>query len=230
MRARLEALGAEVVELPSISLEPIDFVLPDLSGYAWVVFTSANGVTHFFDRGVYASGLDARALGGVLVAAIGPGTADALSRAGVIVDLVPERFVAESLLDAFPPPDNAGDRILLAVAETARDVLPEGLTALGYAVDVLPVYRTSAAQPDEADLARVRAGDVDAITFTSSSTVTNFCDAVGAFEGAQPLVVSIGPVTSKTAKERGLDVSQEADPHTIDGLVDALIAALPSRS
>src|SRR4051794_6663608 len=104
LRAQLEALGASVIELPSIAIEPIDFVLPDCADYAWIVFTSANGVVQFFDRGLVASGLDARALGGVRVAAIGPGTADALAVAGISADLVPERFVAESLLAAFPPP------------------------------------------------------------------------------------------------------------------------------
>ncbi|MCU1428123.1 MAG: uroporphyrinogen-III synthase/uroporphyrinogen-III C-methyltransferase [Actinomycetia bacterium] len=230
LRARLESLGAEVVELPSIEIAPVDFVLPDIARYGWIVFTSANGVAHFFDRGLLANGLDARGLGGVRIAAIGPGTADALSDIGVVADLVPERFVAESLVEAFPPPASAGERVLLARAETARDVLPEGLGKKGYDVDVLAVYRTLPASPAAADLARVRAGEVDAITFTSSSTVSNFCDTVGALDGTQPLVVSIGPVTSQTARERGLEVSEEADPHTIDGLVDALLAALPSLS
>ena len=108
-----------------------------------------------------------------------------------------------------------------------------GLTAAGYAVDVLPVYRTVPAPTDEAAVARVRRGEVDAITFTSSSTVENFCDAVGPIEGAQPLVVSIGPVTSATAGARGLRVDAEADPHTIDGVVAALrsvLAAGPAGS
>jgi uroporphyrinogen III methyltransferase/synthase len=106
-----------------------------------------------------------------------------------------------------------------------RDVLPEGLKDKGYAVDVLPVYRTVRAPVDEETLARVRAGQVDALTFTSSSTVTNFCDVVGDVpEG--PVVVSIGPVTSQTARERGLTVDVEADPHTIDGLVEGLVSRL----
>ena len=91
---------------------------------------------------------------------------------------------------------------------------------------MLPVYRAVPVTPDADDIARVRAGDVDALTFTSSSTVANFCDAVGELPDPQPLVVSIGPVTSATARERGLRVDAEADPHTIDGLVDALLSAL----
>jgi uroporphyrinogen III methyltransferase/synthase len=223
LRARLEGLGAEVLELPSIALEPVDFSLPPLDDYAWLVFTSANGVDAFFDRGLVPAGLDTRALGWVQVAAIGPGTAAALARRGVRPDVVPERFVAESLLDAFPAPTAGSDRVLVARAEQARDVLPEGLAERGYGVDVLPVYRTVRTEPDPAHLALVREGAVDAITFTSSSTVTNFCDVVGELPDPQPLVVSIGPVTSATARDRGLRVDAEADPHTIDGLITALL-------
>lgn len=225
LRARLEALGAQVVEMPAIEIEPVDFALPDLRAYEWVVFTSANGVDAFFDRGLLSAGLDARALASSRVAAIGPGTADALRRRGIVADLVPERFVAESLLDAFPAPSGPA-RVLLARAEVARDVLPEGLEAKGYTTDVLPVYRTRPAAPDPADLEALRAGAVDAVTFTSSSTVTNLCDAVGPLPDPPPLVVSIGPVTSATARARGLTVDAEADPHTIDGLVDALARVL----
>ena len=119
-----------------------------------------------------------------------------------------------------------GARVVIARAEQARDVLPDGLRERGYHVDVLPVYRTVQADPDPAQLDRVRAGEVDALTFTSSSTVTNLCDLVGAVPDPQPLVVSIGPVTSATARARGLRVDAEADPHTIDALVVALQDAL----
>jgi uroporphyrinogen III methyltransferase / synthase len=223
LRQRLELLGADVVELPAIVLEPIDFALPDLARYGWIVFTSANGVEAFFDRGLTPAALDARALAPLRIAAIGPGTADALARRGLRADLVPARFVAESLLEAFPAPQSAGVRVLLPRAEVARDVLPEGLRAKGYSVDVLPVYRTVPAEPDPAVLDRVRAGAVDAITFTSSSTVTNFCDTVGVKSDPAPPVVSIGPVTSAAARARGLEVDAEADPHTIEGLVAALL-------
>jgi uroporphyrinogen-III synthase len=162
----------------------------------------------------------------VKVAAIGPGTAAALGARGIRPDLVPERFVAESLLEAFPDPAGPAARVLLARAEQARDVLPEGLAARGYRVDVLPVYRTDPAAPDPSDVAAVAGGTVDAITFTSSSTVANFCDAVGPLPEPQPLVASIGPVTSETARARGLQVGVEADPHTVDGLVDALVTVL----
>jgi uroporphyrinogen III methyltransferase/synthase len=228
LRSRLEALGAEVLELPAIAIEPIEFDVPELDRYSWVVFTSANGVTAFFEHGLASGGLDARALAGLGIAAIGPGTAAALDRRGLQADLMPERFVAESLLDAFPPPSTRGVRVLVARAQNARDVFPAGLSERGYEVEVLSVYRTVTATPDPAVVDRVRAGDVDALTFTSSSTVTNLCDLLGAVPAPQPLVASIGPVTSKTAAKRGLRVDVEATEHTIDGLVDALVRALPS--
>jgi len=226
LRSRLEALGAEVLELPTIAIEPLSFELPSLGRYAWLVLTSANGVAALFDRGLTPAGLDARALAGVRVAAIGPGTARELAARGVRADLVPERFVAEALLEAFPAPGANGERILLARAEQARDVLPAGLEERGYAVDVLAVYRTVRTAPDLAALARVRDGHVDAVTFTSSSTVEGFCEAVGDLPSPQPFVASIGPITSKTARDRGLRVDAEATEHTIDGLVATLLEEL----
>jgi len=228
LRLRLEELGATVLELPTIAIEPVEIAVPALDGYEWLVLTSENGVRALFDDGLAPAGLDARALAPVRVAAIGPGTAAALARRGVRADLVPERFVAESLLDAFPPPSGPGAGVLVARAEQARDVLPDGLREQGYAVDVLPVYRTVPAVPAPADVELVQAGKVDAITFTSSSTVTNFCDAVQPLPRPQPPVVSIGPVTSETARARGLTVHAEADPHTVDGVVTALVDLLGS--
>ena len=230
----LEALGAEVLELPTISIEPLDFSVPSLGDFGWLVFTSVNGVDAFFDRGLDPAGLDARALAGLRVAAIGPSTERALLARGIRIDIAPDRFVAESLLDAFPDPAVAGERVLLVRAEQGRDVLPEGLAASGYAVEVLPVYRTVRAEPDTDVLARVQAGNVDAITFTSSSTVDNLCDLLGApfnpQAEPQPVVVSIGPATSDTARARGLRVDVEAADHTIDGVVAALLEVLASRN
>jgi uroporphyrinogen III methyltransferase/synthase len=225
LSARLEELGAEVLELPAIEIAPRGFTLPDLSGFGWLVFTSANGVRAFFDDGLAAADLDARALAGLRIAVIGPGTERALARSGLRADLVPERFVAESLLDAFPDPAAPGERVLLARAAVARDILPDGLRARGYEVAVLPVYETRPATPDPAVLARIAEGRFDAVTFTSSSTVENFCAQVAPFPDPSPKVVTIGPVTSATAARHGLHVDAEADEHSIDGVVATLLSA-----
>jgi uroporphyrinogen III methyltransferase/synthase len=223
LSARLTALGASVLELPSIQITPIDFELPELSQFAWVIFTSVNAVDAFFERGLLSAGLDARALAPVRIAVIGPGTAAALERYGLRADLVPERSVAESLLEALP--DGAG-RVLIPRAETARLVLPAGLAQKGYDVELLSVYRTEPAPADPDTMARLRNAAVDAITFTSASTVRNFRAAVPDLPDPQPAVISIGPVTTRQATDDGLRVDVEADPHTIDGLVEAVVREL----
>jgi uroporphyrinogen III methyltransferase/synthase len=229
LAARLRELGAEVVEAPAIAIDPpadggagLVAALDDLASCEWIVFTSPNGVHRAF-----AHLPDARVLAGVRVAAIGPGTAEALAGYRVVADLLPERFVAESLLEAFPAAPAEGGRVLLARAAIARDVLPDGLRELGWEVAVAEAYRTVPVPPDEATRAAI--ASADAITFTSSSTVTHTCDALGG-DRLPPTVISIGPITSATARDRGLEVTAEADPHTIDGLVAAVLDALaPTR-
>lgn len=223
---RLRDLGAAVLELPSIAIEPVPFELPPLHRYAWLVVTSANGARIFFEHGLGPAGLDARALAHLRVAAIGSATAAELARHGIRADLVPERFVAESLLEAFPAPGAPGERVLLARAAEARDVLPEGLGAQGRLVDVLVLYRTVVGPADPDALARVRRGEVDAVTFTSSSTVTNLTGLLGGPPRPQPPVVTIGPVTTARAAELGWRVDAEATEHTIEGLCDALVRLL----
>lgn len=154
---------------------------------------------------------------------MGSSTAAALAERRIVADLVPERFVGESLVEAFPPPPEGGGRVLLAVAEGARPVIAEGLTRDGWQVERVDAYRTVPVEPDEPTRARI--AEADAVTFTSSSTVTNLCDAVGT-DALPAVVVSIGPITSATAIGRGLTVTAEADPHTVDGLVDALKRSL----
>jgi len=217
---RLRELGAETVEVPAIRIDdPADGgaalrgAVGQLGIYDWVVLTSPNGAQRLL-----AECRDARAFGGARVAAIGPGTADALRAGNVEADLVPGRFVAEGLLDVFP--DGPG-RVLIARAAEARDVLPDGLRDRGWDVDVVEAYRTVQGRPSGDELAAVAAADV--VTFTSSSTVRNFlavCDTV------PPVVACIGPVTADTAREHGLHVDVEAEVHTVDGLVDALVAHL----
>lgn len=222
---RLRAAGAHAVEVPAIAIgDPADggaalaAAAAKASAYDWVLFTSVNGVTRFF-----AWLRDARDLGPVSVAAIGPGTADALAVAGVKADLVPARFVAESLLDAFPAAPAGGGRVLLPRAAAARDVLPRGLEQKGWAVDVVEAYRTRPAELSPTQLEAV--GHADVITFTSSSTVTNFLAAAGR-DAVPPVVACIGPVTAATAREHGLTVDVEAEVHSVGGLVDAIVDAL----
>jgi uroporphyrinogen-III synthase len=221
---RLRELGAEAIELPTIRIEePADggAGLRDAVGrlaagaYDWVVLTSPNGVDRTFALIPDARTVRAR------VAAIGTGTAAALEERRVVADLVPERFVAESLLDAFPDPPPAGGRVLLARAAVARDVLPSGLSDRGWEVELVDAYRTVPAEATPEQLRRVAAADV--VTFTSSSTVERFLDLAG-IERLPPTIACIGPVTAETARSRGLRVDVEANVHTIDGLVDALVA------
>jgi len=254
---RLAALGAATVEVPAIAVhEPADggaslaAAVDRLATYDWVVVTSPNGA-HRLVAAVREAGRDARAFGGVRLAAIGPGTAEALAARNLVADLVPPRFVAESLVEAFPaaatpagaaqgpspgaadqPPREPGPpgadgwpqgrgRVLLARAAVARDVLPEGLRAKGWHVDVVEAYRT---EPVPLDEARARAvAEAEIVTFTSSSTVTNLLATLGG-RPVPPVVAAIGPVTAATAREHGLDVAVEADVHTMDGLVEALVA------
>jgi uroporphyrinogen III methyltransferase/synthase len=230
---RLRDRGAEVVELPTIAVvEPSDggagmrAAAARVSAYEWIVFTSANAVARFVPLL-----RDGRAFGRASIAAIGSGTAEALSRFNLVADLVPERFVAESLLEAFAAhesgrPQRSGARVLLPRAAVARDVLPDGLRALGWEVDVVEAYRAEPVAPDPATLETARAAD--AITFTSSSTVANFVRVAGV-DAVPPVVACIGPVTAATARQAGIQVTVEAEVHTVAGLVDALTDALTQR-
>ncbi|MEJ7844481.1 MAG: uroporphyrinogen-III C-methyltransferase [Acidimicrobiales bacterium] len=226
--AGLRELGAEPVELATIRVETaadggaaLRAAVAHVGRYDWLVLTSPNGVERTF-----AELPDTRALGGVRVAAIGPSTAAALARYRVVPDLVPERFVAESLLAAFPPPPGGTGHVLLARAAVARDVLPDGLRAMGWEVDVVEAYRTVAAPAEPAELTRAAAADV--ITFTSSSTVERYLELAGP-DRVPPTIACIGPVTAATARAHGLHVDIEAPVHTVAGLLDALVAHLTPR-
>jgi uroporphyrinogen III methyltransferase/synthase len=227
---RLVELGAEVIEAPAIAIRALEPRPLDPSPYDLICLTSANGVEPFFDC-LAAAGCDARSLAHAQIAAIGPGTARALAMRGIRADLVPERFIAEGLLELIAGQGEqrlAGlRRALVARAREARATLPDGLRELGIQTDVRDLYETVAAQPDRA-LLEAAAG-CDYITFTSASTVRNFLDALAGTGGPptatlRARVVSIGPVTSAQLRERGLAVDVEARRHDIDGVVDALLA------
>jgi uroporphyrinogen III methyltransferase/synthase len=225
---RLSRLGAEVVEAPAIRIEPrpvtgeLAQAAREIGSFAVVCVTSPNGAVLLLDA-VEAVGGDARSFAGVEVAAIGPGTADELARRGIRPDVVAEVSTAEGLLDALSEIDVEGERVLVARASEARDALPDGLVTRGANVVVVPLYDTVAEKLGDHELAAVSRADY--VTFTSSSTVRFFMDALG--DGSLPdgtRVISIGPITSATARELGLDVHAEAERHDIDGLVETLLA------
>jgi uroporphyrinogen III methyltransferase/synthase len=228
LSGQLRALGADVLELPTIRIEPptdlrqFAELVQDAHGYDWIVFTSANGVEAFFEM-FFKLYDDAREIGPVKIAAIGPATAQRLRDFHLHVDLEPEEFVAESVVREFQKQGGVQNlRILLARAEKARDVLPRQLSDLGAIVDEGFAYRTV---PETRDMTgarqRLLEEGADLITFTSSSTVENFM-ALGLPWPTGMQVASIGPVTSKTARDHGLKIDIEARRHDIPGLVDAI--------
>ncbi|HEY7876701.1 MAG TPA: uroporphyrinogen-III C-methyltransferase [Gemmatimonadaceae bacterium] len=230
--AQLRALGAEVIEAPSILIEPLDLgplraALDRLPEYRWAIFTSQNAVQIVWDA-LRASGRDARAFARVGLAAVGPSTAESLLAHGLAVDVLPERFVAEGIVEALlGRGDVRGARVLFAKAEGARDVLPVALRDAGAHVDEIAIYRS---RPDPAGAALARAaldrGDVDLVTFTSGSTVRFFVDAVGPALAARARIAAMGPITSQTARSLGMTVDVEAPTPTLDSFVQTIVTAL----
>jgi uroporphyrinogen III methyltransferase/synthase len=235
----LRELGARVVQAPVVRTQRLPGPALDPTAYDLICVTSPNAANELFER-LAAAGRDARALAGARIASIGPGTTDALARHGIAADIVPERFVAEGLVQALA--DVAVTRALVARARGGRETLPDALRAGGADVDVLDLYET-VVEPLSAD-ALALALAADYVTFTSASTVRNFLAAAGeraegesaAREGAdggslsaQTRVVSIGPVTSEALREHGLTVDVEASAHDIEGLLQALLADAATR-
>ena len=236
LRGELEALGATVIELPTIeiappdSYEPLDTELRDLGQYQWLVVTSANTARVLGER-LALLVVDPAAVSRLRVVAVGAATAAALQEIGFRVDLVPPKYVAESVVDVLRD-KVAGARVLLARAAVARDVIPDELRRAGATVDVVDAYRTVIPE-DSARLVKgifVDSPAPDAVTFTSSSTATNFFQLLGeagicsAPKGVQ--AISVGPITSETLRELGWEPAAEADPHDVDGLVQATVRAL----
>ncbi len=228
---RLEELGAETIEFPTIRIKPLadskrlDAAIRRLSSYDWVIFTSANGVTACFER-LAALGRDARAFGGVKVGAIGEATARALQAAGIVPDLVPREFTSRGIAEAFKSRRIRGMRFLLPRADIAPDELPKTLRAAGARVTCVAAYRTVQEKPDRAIAELLVAGRVDMVTFTSSSTVHGFVEsAVRIAKGPLPsniMYASIGPETTRAVETHGLSVAVEAETHTVAGLVGAI--------
>ncbi len=224
LAARLRDLGAVVVEAPAIRIQELEGPAPDPSLYDVVCLTSPNGVRLLFER-LHRAGRDARAFGDARLAAIGPGTAAALREHGLIADVVPERYIAEGLVEALA--DVPLSRALIARATQARDVLPDALRARGVEVDVVELYET-VAEP-MSDRQREAVAGADYVTFTSSSTVRFLFGSLDRDALDRARLVSIGPVTSQTLREHGRDPDVEATRHDIDGLVDAIVEDASQR-
>jgi uroporphyrinogen III methyltransferase/synthase len=229
LKAALQELGAEVIELPTIEIQPapdytaLDRAIANLARYEWLIFTSANGVRFFLDR-LDASPIDLRGIRS-RICAIGPATREALERFHMKVDVTAEEYVAEGLLKALDPFPLLGTRVLIARAAVARDVIPRELERRGAKVDVVEAYRTVTPANLAARAAEVFAGRPDWVTFTSSSTVENLLAAIGR-EGLQGTkAASIGPITSATLRAHGIEPAVEAAIFTIPGLVAAIIGA-----
>jgi uroporphyrinogen III methyltransferase/synthase len=230
---QLEDLGAECLEIPTIQTVPpddwskLDQAFVQLGSYAWIIFTSVNGVNYFFER-LFQSGLDARALGSLKTATIGPATEKRLLEFGIRSDKVPATYQAEALIAAFAGEDLTGRKILLPRALAARAILPEQLTRMGAVVNEVAVYQTLAVDSG-ADrlLSELTAGQIDLVTFTSSSTVTHFKRLIPDAQFDSLLknvtIASIGPITSDTARHLGFSVHISAAEYTISGLCQAIV-------
>ena len=231
---RLAGLGAEVIQCPTIAIRPLadysrlDAALENLAAYSWLIFTSVNGVRHFFER-LALRGKDSRALAGCMVAAIGPATAKGLAGYGIAADFVPERYVAESVargLLARTQKQARGMRALLPRAARAREALPDELERAGMLVDVIPCYETVPAGDDgERVLERLEHGALSCVTFGSSSTVENFLALVPAARlKAHPetILAAIGPITAETLRKHGLSCGIQPAEYTIPALVEAV--------
>jgi len=230
LTAKLENLGAEVIEAPAIEItdpsdlyEALDKAIDHVQDYHWMIFTSANGVEYFFNR-LYQAGKDVRALGYAKIAAIGSATAEKLKQYGIVADVIPQEYRAEGVIEAMKGKLPPHAKILLPRAEEAREILPEKLREMGAEVEVAPAYRTVCGDVDsEALVSELINGEIDVVTFTSSSTVKNLVNIIGSVDFLKDVKTAcIGPVTADTAKSLGIEPDIIAKKYTIDGLVEAI--------
>ncbi len=231
----LAKLGAQCIEFPTIevvppeSWEPLDKAVREVSSYDWVIFTSVNGVKFFLER-LEKAGKDVRELKGVKIAAIGPKTASIWKSLQIIPDFVPHEYRAEAVVAYFEDQEIGGEKILLPRAAEAREILPEKLRQMGAHVDVVPAYKTIKPHGDISFVKELlKTGQVDMVTFTSSSTVRNFADMFKGEEKAlrewldRVAVACIGPITAKTAWGRGFAVHVMPSEYTIEGLTQKIL-------
>lgn len=233
MVSQLTTLGAQCIEIPTIKIEPPEDLtalkqsITDINNYDWLVFTSVNGVKYFFDT-LYEMGKDVRVLGHLKFACIGPVTKERLADYGIISDILPKTYRAESVVEAFADVEIKGKKVLLPRAKKARTILPEELYKMGALVDEVVAYETVLCDEGKEQLiSLLEENEIDAVTFTSSSTVSNFMSLLDSRDKKALLenvtLASIGPITSDTSRELGFDPDIEAQEYTISGLTDALL-------
>lgn len=231
---KLAALGAIPIQFPTIEIGPLqdytalDQAIARLVGYQWIMFTSVNGVSAFWQR-LEVAGKNSNALGGIRVAAIGPATARALEKRGIAAQFIPDEYVAEAMVEGLG--DVHGQGILLPRADIARQALADGLRKMGAIVDEIAAYHTLIVDAHGSEMVNLRAmlqrGEIDAITFTSASTARGFVQAIDLLTeiknpNSKVVIACIGPITAQTVRELGLPVDVMATEYTMEGLVAAL--------
>jgi len=231
----LASLGAECIQFPTIEIippdswEPLDAAISTLESYQWLLFTSVNGVKYFLQR-LHFQGKDVRDLKGIKIGAIGPKTADQWRQLGIKPDLVPDEYRAEAVVEAFKKWDTDGVSILIPRAAKAREILPDRLRKMGARVTVVDAYKTVSPTADTAGIRdMLEKGTIDMVTFTSSSTVTNFINMFGSRKKRltdewmkRVKVACIGPITADTARKQGLSVDLMPSDYTIEALAEAI--------
>jgi len=238
--SKLCRLGANCIEIPTIKIAPPSDIKPlqesikNITQYDWLVFTSVNGVKFFFTT-LFEMGLDVRSLGHLKFACIGPVTKERLKDYGIISDILPETYRAESVVEAFSNVEIKNKKVLLPRAKIARTILPEELTKMGAFVDEVTAYETNLCKDKKDELITLlENNEIDAITFTSSSTVSNFMSQLESKDAKKLLnnvvTASIGPITSDTARSLGIEPDIEAKDFTIQGLTDSLLAFYENRN